>query len=74
MVSGGNSECWKHCKEIRRGVRYVVQQKESGCVWFARFKNEGVKFLQGGEKMRYKMFWKGGKEGQNGVGIAVREE
>ena len=25
-------------------------------------------------KMRYKMFWKGGKEGQNGVGIAVKEE
>ena len=24
-----------------------------------RFKNEGVKFLQGGQKMRYKMFWKG---------------
>ena len=24
-----------------------------------RFKNEGVRFLQGGEKMRYKMFWKG---------------
>ena len=39
-----------------------------------RFKNEGVKFLQGGQKMRYKMFWKGGKEGQNGVGIAVQEE
>ena len=39
-----------------------------------RFKNEGVKFLQGGQKTRYKMFWKGGKEGQNGVGIAVQEE
>ena len=38
-----------------------------------RFKNEGVKFLQGGQKMRYKMFWKGGKEGQNGVGIVVQE-
>ena len=24
--------------------------------------------------MRYKMFWKGGKEGQNGKGIAVQEE
>ena len=23
-----------------------------------RFKNEGVKFLQGGQKTRYKMFWK----------------
>ena len=39
-----------------------------------RFKNEGLKFLQGGQKMRYKMFWKGRKEGQNGVGIAVQEE
>ena len=39
-----------------------------------RFKNEGVKFSQGRQKMRYKMFWKGGKEGQNGVGIAVEEE
>ena len=39
-----------------------------------RFKNEGVKFLQGGQKMRYKMFWKSGKEGQNKVGIAVQEE
>ena len=39
-----------------------------------RFKNEGVKFLQGRQKMRYKMFWKGGKEGQNGVGIAVQKE
>ena len=39
-----------------------------------RFKNEGVKFLQGGQKMRYNMFWKGGKEGQNGVGIAVRKK
>jgi len=39
-----------------------------------RFKNEGVKFLQGGQKMRYKLFWKGGKEDQNGVGRAVREE
>ena len=39
-----------------------------------RFKNEGVKFLQGRQKMRYKMFWKGGKEGQNGVEIAVQEE
>ena len=38
-----------------------------------RFKNEGVKFSQGRQKMRYKMFWKGGKEGQNGVGIAVQE-
>ena len=39
-----------------------------------RFNNEGVKFLQGGPKTRYKMFWNGGKEGQNGVGIAVLEE
>ena len=39
-----------------------------------RFKNEGVKFLEGGQKMRYKMFWKGGKKGQSGVGIAVQEE
>ena len=39
-----------------------------------RFKNKVVKFLQGRQKMRYKMFWKGGKDGQNGVGIAVREE
>ena len=39
-----------------------------------KFKNEGVKFLQGRQKMRYKMFWKGGKEGQNGVGIAVQKE
>ena len=28
-----------------------------------RFKKEGVKFLQGGQKTRYKMFWKGGKDG-----------
>ena len=39
-----------------------------------RFKNESVKFLQGGQKPRYKMFWKGGKKGQNGGGIAVWEE
>ena len=37
-----------------------------------RSKNEDVKFLQGRQKMRYKMFWKGGKEGQNGVGIVGR--
>ena len=34
-----------------------------------RFKNEGVKFLHGGQKIRYKMYWKGGKEGQNEVGM-----
>ena len=34
------------------------------------FKNEGVKFLQGRQKMRYK---KGGKEGQNGVGLVWEE-
>ena len=39
-----------------------------------RFKNEGVQFLQCEQKMRYKMFWKGGKKGQNGVGIVVQEE
>ena len=39
-----------------------------------RFKNEGVKFLQGGQKVRYKMCWKSGKEDQNGIGIVVQEE
>ena len=40
-----------------------------------RYKNEGgVRFLHGGEKMKYKMFWKGRKEGQNGVGIVVWEK
>ena len=50
--------------------------EESRCVQGlqeVRFKNEGVKFLLGRQKMRHKMFWKGGKEGQNGVGIAVWE-
>ena len=62
-------------EEIRKGVRYVVPE-ESRFVWFAggEIKNEGVKFLQGRQKMRNKMFWKDGKEGQNGVGIAVQEE
>ena len=58
-----------------RGVRYLVPGKIDVCsVQEVRFKNEDVKFLQGGQKMWYKMFWKGGKEGQNGVGIAVRKE
>jgi hypothetical protein len=39
-----------------------------------RFKGEGVRFMQGGDNCRYKMFWKGGKEGLNGVGIAIKEE
>ena len=75
VVSSGNCKCWEYEEEIRKGVRYVVLE-ESRFVWFAggEIKNEGVKFLQGGQKMRYKMFWKGGKEGQNGVGIVVREE
>ena len=53
----------------------LCQRKVGVCgLQEVRFKNEGVKFLQGRQKMRYKMFWKGGKEGQNGVGIAVQEE
>ena len=50
----------------------LCRRKVDVCCWQkVRFKNEGVKFLQCGQKMTYKMFWKGGKEGKNGVGIAT---
>lgn len=44
------------------------------CLQEVRFKNEGVRFLQGGDKTRYKLFWTGGTKGYNGVGIAVKGE
>ena len=49
MVSGGNCKCWEYDEEIRRGVRYVEPEEVDVCgLQEVRFKNEGVKFLQGG--------------------------
>jgi len=38
-----------------------------------RYKNEGVKCVRGGD-FQYRLFWKGEKTGQGGVGLMVRKD
>ena len=51
----------------------ISLQLDVACIQETRWKGSGCKFY-GAKGQRYKLFWMGGKEKQDGVGIFVAEK